>query len=310
MYDSTKPYKKQILYLIRQTWETPWVSVKEGIVEKRFSYNEIHHSDGIGTKGIYHWRQRSFRNAVIDALAMNLNDLAFMRARPYAVLDHLIIPEDDRKAILEIMKYLAEECRKRSIAITGGETAVHDNVQGLELSIAMLGFVKNPKMNRFRNGDVLLGIESTGLHSNGFTKVREIFGDEFREDFVLPTAIYLDDILELDEEFDIHGMMHITGGGFTKLKSLLRNCDAVINRGHGLKPQEIFFELYERGVSDDEMYKIFNCGIGFVIGINERDADKVLNEIKTYKADVIGRIDVGRGDVIIKSEFSEKQVVY
>lgn len=79
MYDPTKPYKKQILELIKQTWETPYVSVKGDIypiIERKFSYPEVDHTDGIGTKGVYHWQQRTFGNAALDALAMNLNDLA------------------------------------------------------------------------------------------------------------------------------------------------------------------------------------------------------------------------------------------
>ena len=244
MYNPTKPYKKQILESVQQTWETPYVSVKRGIVVKKFSLPEYHHTDGIGTKGIYHWNQRSFRNAVIDALAMNLNDLALMRAVPYAIIDHLILPCDNKEAILEIIGHLAGECSKRDIAITGGETAIHNNMEGLEISIAMLGFVERPKQNQFEIGDVLIGIESNGLHSNGFTKVREIFGEEFRQDFIAPTHIYLDIILALDEQFDIHGMAHITGGAFTKLKDFLPDCaDAITKKDHQLEPQQIFREL-------------------------------------------------------------------
>lgn len=310
MYDPAKPYKKQILDLIRQTWGTPYVSVKDRVVERKFSYPEYHHSDGIGTKGVYHWEKRTFRNAVIDALAMNLNDLAMARARPYAIIDHLFLPEDDNSAIYEIMKYLTEECKSRNIAITGGETAIHNNMKGLELSVTMLGFVKKPKVNQFKINDVLIGIESNGLHSNGFTKVREIFGNEYRPEFTLPTNIYLDTILSLDEKFDIHGMMHITGGAFTKLKDLLYNSDAVITNNHKIKPKEIFLELYEKGISDEEMYKTFNCGIGFVLGINKKDVDKCLNEIKDFKADIIGEVVSGKDNVRIKSKFSKKEVIF
>jgi len=310
MYDPTKPYKKEILNLIKQTWETPYVSVKNGVVEKKLSCPECHHIDGIGTKGIFHWEQRSFRNAVLDALAMNLNDLAFMRATPYALIDHLFLPEDDKKAVLDIVRYLTEECRKRNIAITGGETAIHDNLEGLELSITMLGFVKRPKPNQFKEGDVLIGIKSNGLHSNGFTKIRKLFGREYRSDFILPTHIYLNTILALDKKFDIHGMMHITGGAFTKLKDLLDNTDAMIRNDHELEPQEIFFELYRRGISDEEMYKTFNCGIGFILGVDRKDVDEIIKEIKNFKADVIGEITLGEGKVKIQSKFSRKQIEY
>ena len=157
MYDSTKPYKEKVLELIKQTWETPYVSVKNGLLRRKFSCpDEVHHSDGIGTKGIYHWMKRSFGNAVVDAMAMNLNDLAMIGARAYAVVDHLLVPEDDGDAIIEIMKEMTDECNRRDIAITGGETAIHDNMQGLEISMTMLGFVQKPKPNRFNLGDILI----------------------------------------------------------------------------------------------------------------------------------------------------------
>lgn len=308
MYDPTKPYKKQILDLIKETWQTPYVSVKNGILEKKFSYSEYHHTDGIGTKGIYHWNKRSFKNAVIDAMAMDLNDLVLARATPYAIIDHLFLPEEDNEAILNIMGYLTEECKKRNIAISGGETAIHNNMEGLEISITMLGFVKKPKPNQFKIGDYLIGLESSGLHSNGFTKVREVFGNEYRDDFITPTNIYLDRFFALDEKFDIHGMMHITGGAFTKLKDLLRNADAVIIDNHRLQPQPIFKELHEKGISDEEMYKTFNCGIGFILGVNRKDADEIISEIKDFEADVIGEVVSGSGRVKIQSKFSDKEV--
>jgi phosphoribosylformylglycinamidine cyclo-ligase len=269
---------------------------------------EFHHTDGIGTKGIYHWGKRSFKNAILDALAMNLNDLAMVGATPYALIDHLFIPEDDDVAILEMIKYLSEECRKRNIAITGGETAIHNNIEGLELSVTMLGFIEKPKKNQFKINDVLIGIESNGIHSNGFTKVREIFGNELREDFIRPTNIYLDAILKLNKKFDIHGTQHITGGAFTKFKDLLESADILISKNHELEPQEIFKELYQRGISDDEMYKTFNCGIGFVLSVSEQDADEIISEIKNFKADVIGKVISGSGKIKIQSKFSDKEI--
>src|SRR3989344_3345971 len=208
MYDSTKPYKERVLELIRQTWETPHVSVREGLVHKKFSLPEYHHSDGIGTKGIYHWQKRSLGNAVLDAMAMNLNDLAMVCAKAYAIIDHLLVPEDDKDAICEIIQRMADECKLRNIAITGGETAIHNNMQGLEISMTMLGFVEKPKPNKFNLGDILIGIKSNGLHSNGFTKVREVFGEEYREEFTRPTEVYYDEIHRLNDLMEINGMMH------------------------------------------------------------------------------------------------------
>ncbi|MDO8517654.1 MAG: AIR synthase-related protein [Nanoarchaeota archaeon] len=310
MYDTTKPYKNQILELIKSSWETPYVSVKNGVVEKKFCLKEFHHTDGIGTKGIYHWKQKSLRNAVLDSLAMNLNDLPLARAKPYALIDHLFLPNDNEENILEIMSCLTEECKKRNIAITGGETAIHSNMNEIEMSITMLGFIENEKQNKFKIKDNLIGIKSSGLHSNGFTKLREVFGEEYKPEFIVPTKIYSDAILDLNEKYDIHGMMHITGGAYTKLKDLLDNSDAVIEN-HLLKPQIIFYNLYLRGVSAEEMYKTFNCGVGFILSAAKKDSNKIISELKKSDLEscVIGEIVRGSGKIKIQSVFNNKELV-
>ena len=309
MYNPEKPYKKQILKLIQETWDTPYISVKNQIIKKNFSFPEYHHSDGIGTKGIYHWRKRTFKNAVLDALAMNLNDLLMVNAKPYAILNHLFLPKDDKKAVSKIITQLSRECKKRKIAILGGETAIHNDMKGMELSITMLGFIKKPKQSKFQIGDILVGIESNGLHSNGFTKVREIFGDKIKPEFIKPTLIYFDEIFPLIKKLDIHGICHITGGAFTKLKDLLGNTNAKIKRNHKLKPQPIFRELYKKGVSDKEMYKIFNCGIGFILSVNPKDAKRMMKGIKNFRADIIGEVIAGNEKVKIESAFSKKTII-
>lgn len=312
MYDPRKPYKQQILRLIRTTWKTPYLSVQEGIYpifKRKFSYPEVEHTDGIGTKGIYHWRKRTFRNAVLDALAMNLNDLAIVGAVPYKLQSHIVLPKDDHEAILSIVRSLGKECKKRRIAITGGETSIHDDAQGMDISMTVSGFVSNPKPNRFKIGDVLIGIRSGGLHSNGLTKIRELFKKEWRKEFVAPTRIYADEILKLLGKYKIHGMMHITGGAFTKLKDILsEELDVVLEGSLKLAPQKIFYEIYKRGLPDEEMYKTFNCGIGFVLSVDVKDAKKVVKKLKN--ADILGHIVRGRGRIVIHSSFSTKKVVF
>lgn len=310
MYDPTKPYKKQIIKIIETTWNTPYAKVKDGLVFKKNNFPEYHHSDGIGTKGYYHWQKRSFKSAVTDALAMNLNDLAMVNAVPYATIDHLILPEDDRKAILEIMRHLASECHKRKIVISGGETAIHNDFESMEISISMLGFVKKQKENKFRNSDILIGLASSGLHSNGFSKVREVFKNKFDSSFIKPTLIYADLILELNQNFDISGMMHITGGALTKLKDLLDQTDAEITNKHSLKPQKIFYELFNQNITDKEMYRTFNCGVGFIFGIKKGQARDCLRSIKNFKADIIGEIVKGKEDICIESMFSKGKIIY
>ena len=315
-------YKGQILKLIKKTWETPYVWVKNQVVKKKFSFPEFEHVDGIGTKGIYHWKKRSFKNAVLDALAMNLNDFLIANAKPYAILNHLFLPRDDKKAILEIISHLSQECKKRKIAILGGETAINNDMEGMELSITMLGFVEKPRENKFQIDDALIGVESNGLHSNGFSKVREIFRKKIKPEFIKPTLIYFDKIFPLIEKFNIRGMVHITGGAFTKLKDLLNGANAIISRKHKLKPQPIFYEILKKGVSEVQMYKIFNCGIGLILSVSPKDVSSVLSEInpvrnrrflngvKNFKTDIIGKIIPGNGKVIIESAFSNKKIIF
>ncbi|MDP3727748.1 MAG: AIR synthase-related protein [bacterium] len=309
-YEPVKPYKQTILELIRTTWETQYVSVRPGtypVIQKKFSFPEVDHTDGIGTKGVYHWRAGTFRNAVLDSLAMNLNDLAVMRAVPYKLQDHLTVPKEDER-VLEVMRALVAECQQRQIAITGGENSFQDTLDGMDLSITMSGFLRRERQNRFERGDVLIGMPSNGLHSNGFTKVRQVFGGEARPEFTEPTRIYHDAIMALDEHMDIHGMAHITGGAYTKLKELLPSgCGIRIHRDHSLRPQSIFFDLHRKGILDEDMYKTFNCGIGFIFSVSPDDAAKATDGSDLA---VIGEIIADDNVIKIESFFSEREAVF
>jgi len=307
MYNPTKPYKHQILKLIESTWDTPYVGVEKGlypIITKKFSFPEIQHTDGIGTKGFYHWEQRTFNNAVLDALAMNLNDLAMVAAVPYAIQNHIVLPKDDRKAILKIVTSLVSECRKRKIAMTGGETSIHSDASGMDISITVSGFITKKRKNQCRAGDILLGLPSNGLHSNGITKVRELFGKKYRKEFTKPTKIYLDQILPLFRKCKINGMMHITGGAFTKLKDILGKNNAIISQTENIRPQQIFEDLYAKRLSNKVMYSTFNCGIGFILSVPKQEAPKILSKIKEAK--IIGKIIKGNNEVNITSAFDKK----
>lgn len=310
MYQPQKPYKKKIIALIKKTWNTPYAKIifnTYPIIKKKLNLPEVDHTDGIGTKGVYHWQKGTFKEAVIDALAMNLNDLALVRAVPYKLSNHITVPVEDER-ILKILEALATECKKRKIAITGGENSFHDNMNGMEISITMTGFIQGKvKPNKFKTGDILIGLKSSGLHSNGTTTVRRIFKKEIRPEFTVPTKIYLDDILALNKKVDIHGMMHITGGAFTKLKDIMSsNQDINIKRNHKLKPHKIFYELYKRGLTDKEMYTAFNCGVGFILSVGKQDASKVLKQITG--SDIIGEVKKGNGKVVIESLFSTTNI--
>ncbi len=311
MYNPIKPYKHDILKAIEQTWHTPYLSVRRGVYpsfQKKFSYSyrEVDHTDGIGTKGVYHWRAGTLHEAVLDALAMNLNDLAIMGATPYKLSNHISVPKEDGR-IRAIISALARECRKRNIAIVGGETSVHEHQDGLDISMTISGFIKEYFSPLFHSGDTLIGLKSSGLHSNGFTAVRKVLGARTRPEFTVPTIIYSDAILPMLETIPIRGMMHITGGAFTKLKDLLDGkADAIIEQSAKLKPHNIFHELYRRGFSNKKMYTTFNCGIGFVLAVSPKDARRAL--LKLPNAAIIGTIVKGDGKVRITSAFDGKVV--
>lgn len=296
---------------------TRYVSVRDWFMCEKFVNPKYRHVDGIGTKGFYHWRAKSFHAAVKDAIAMNLNDLALARAIPYEITDHIILPEDDHNAFITIVEHLAEECILRDIAITGGESSVHTTQEGLEISISMSGFVARQERNNARADDILIGIQSSGLHSNGFTKVRELFGDDIRDEFTVPTNIYLDLVRVicqkemLENRKIINGMIHVTGGAYTKIKNMLLDKDAVITSAHSLLPQPIFYEIHEKGVSCEDIYMIFNCGIGFVMSVSKWNAEYCLATIRNSgkNADIIGEIREGRGNIKIQSMFSKKEIV-
>ncbi|MDD4989304.1 MAG: AIR synthase-related protein [Candidatus Pacebacteria bacterium] len=310
MYNPTKPYKHKILQLIESTWNTPYVKVERGlypILQKKFSALEVQHTDGIGTKGLHHWQERTFRSAVIDSLAMNLNDLAMVGAIPYAIQNHIVLPKDDHGAILEIVKALAVECKKRKIAMTGGETSIHSDMHGMDISVTVSGLLKSVRQNQCKVGDVLIGLKSNGLHSNGMTKSSEVLGGKYRKEFTEPTRIYLDKILSLLKHCKVNGMMHITGGAFTKLKDILKGADAVIAGPKKLKPQKVFWDMYKKGVSNKTMYSTFNCGIGFILSVPEQEVKKVLSHLKDAK--VIGQVIKGRGEVHITSAFDNKTFI-
>jgi phosphoribosylformylglycinamidine cyclo-ligase len=307
MYSTDKPYKKEVLDIIRATWSTPYVEVLEGgtypVIHRKVNFPEIDHTDGIGTKGLYHWRMRTFHKAICDALAMNLNDLAMAQAIPYKMQCHLTLPDECGEVVVEIMRMLAHECKIRNIAITGGETSIQNTSQCMDISLTVSGFLRNDFSNRPRAGDIIVGISSNGLHSNGFTKVREVFGEDIiRPEFVRATRLYDEAVWQVASCFNIHGMVHITGGAYLKLKEVLRDVDARLFGFPTDHRYPIFREIYRKGISDEEMYKTFNCGIGFMFSLSSSSARSVAQIIP--EAIIIGAVQTGSGNVLIRSQFS------
>lgn len=318
-YDPTKPYKERILKAIEATWKTPYVSVTQGgekefrydpypIVEHHFGGNNlfIDHTDGIGTKGVHHWRARTFKHAVADALAMNLNDIAQVRGTPFKLQNHIILQHDDHEAIIEIVGEMAKLCKSYNIAITGGETSIQNNIMGMDISMTVSSFLSLPCRRETKVGDWLLGVYSSGLHSNGFTLATELLPDNWLESLTYPTINYYNLIDSLWKKYKISGAWHIAGGGFTRLKT--PGIDMRICVPYPGIPA-IFHELYKAtGKNDEVMYKTFNCGVGFVISAEPDVAREIIKSYDDPPIRHIGAVSEGDGRIKIVSSFGGKEL--
>ena len=299
-YDTTKPYKAQILDLIRSTWQAPYATVYQCgqyplVIPRHCCQVEFDHTDGIGTKGVLHWYRRSFAEAAQDALAMNLNDLLTVGAIPYKLQNHLIVPEDDHGAILEIIGHLCELCRKHGICVTGGETAIHSNIEGMELSLTVSGFVPREMPFQAKDGDYIVGLPSTGPHSNGYTLLQQCHPNPP----ITATCIYE------RPEVRWNAMVHVAGGAYTRLKGMLSDTlDIEIAPTPDPFWHPVYRELRGTTVNADEMmYATFNCGYGLIMAVDPEEYDHKLGTI-------LGSVKPGTGKVRIQSAFSEKWVIF
>jgi phosphoribosylformylglycinamidine cyclo-ligase len=249
------------------------------------------HSDGCGTKVLISQLMRKFDTIGIDCVAMCVNDLLCMGVEPMVLLDYLAIERTDEKIITEIMKGLAKGAEEARVAILGGETAVMPDVikgavPGLGFDLAALGagMVNIDKIidgSKIRVGDAIIGLESSGIHSNGFTLARKVlmeaaglkiykFVDEFDktlgEELLTPTKIYVQEILSVVSNYEVHGIAHITGGAFSKLKRFEDYSEVGFLLEELPTPKPIFRLIQEKGkISDEEMFNTFNMGVGICI---------------------------------------------
>ena len=245
-------------------------------------------TDGVGSKILIANEMKRWNTIGIDCIAMNVNDLLAMGIEPLAFVDYIAIHEPDNVIMGQIGEGLAKGARISRMTIVGGETAtLPDIINGLDLAGTCLGMVKKDKVitgEKIEIGDVVIGIPSSGVHSNGYSLVRRIikkagcsYHDPFPynedktigDELLVPTRIYME-ILDAAKEFDIHGLAHITGSGLMKLHRITKYGFDISDP---LEPQPIFRFLQEEGdVEDLEMYKTFNMGMGFVVVVPKKEA--------------------------------------
>ncbi len=270
-------------------------------------------TDGVGTKLKIAFDMDKHDTIGIDAVAMCVNDVLAQGAEPLIFLDYVAIGHNIPEKVEAIVAGVAEGCRQAGCALVGGETAEMPGMyQDGEYDIAgyTTGVVEKSKLidgSKVKVGDVLVGIASSGVHSNGFSLVRKIvsdngfkysdklFGDKSLGEVLLtPTRIYVKQVLEVIKNCDVHGICHVTGGGFDE------NIPRILTEGQGIEIQEgsweilpVFQKLEEWGkVPHREMFNIFNMGVGMVIALDASEADKAIEILKANgeKASVIGKI--------------------
>jgi phosphoribosylformylglycinamidine cyclo-ligase len=287
-------------------------------------------TDGVGSKVQLAAKIKKYDTVGIDLVAMNVNDMLVHGAEPLFFLDYLGVNKVQPSAIVEMVKGVAEGCRIAGCALIGGETAEMPDTYAkddFDMAGFAVGVVERSRIvngGNIRKGDVVLGLGASGLHSNGYTLVRNIcfkklklgMGDRPEQldgavlgDVLLtPTRIYVQPVLKTLAHYKVkkivHGMAHITGGGLlgNVPRVLPKDCDAVLKTDAWPKPR-IFTFLQEAGpVEQQEMYRVFNMGIGYVLIVAEDFADSIARRLTAYGENVykIGRITGGTRRVILK----------
>ena len=282
-------------------------------------------TDGVGTKLRLAFLMNRHDTIGQDAVAMCVNDILVQGAEPLFFLDYLAVGKLDPEQVAQVVKGVAAACKESGCALIGGETAEMSGFypEG-EYDIAgfAVGVVEKDRLitsQRVREGDVLLGLPSSGIHSNGYSLVRRIVfdrkgfrGDEYLEELgktigeelLTPTRLYPKVCLPLLENFELHGMVHITGGGFYDNipRALPEGMSAEID-GAAWEMPVIFRLLQEWGnVEWKEMYRTFNMGIGMVIIAGAEDAEGIKEYLMSQNETCceIGKIVKGNHDVTIK----------
>ncbi len=287
-------------------------------------------TDGVGSKVQLAVEMKKYDTVGIDLVAMSVNDMLVQGAEPLFFLDYIAVNKLEPALIAQMVKGIAAGCKLADCALIGGETAeMPDTYRKGDFDMAgfAVGVVERKKIitgSEVRKGDVILGLASSGIHSNGYTLVRnvcfkqsklkmaseidELGGQKLGEVLLEPTRIYVQPVVRLLRQYKVkkvvHGMAHITGGGLVGNipRILPKNCNAVLQTKTWDKPL-IFDFLQKAGpIEEDEMYGVFNMGIGFVLIVAEDFANAIAQRLKKYGEKVyrIGRITGGNGKVVLK----------
>ncbi|MDC1272351.1 phosphoribosylformylglycinamidine cyclo-ligase [Pelagibacteraceae bacterium] len=271
-------------------------------------------TDGVGTKIEIANILNKYDTIGIDLVAMSVNDLIVQGAKPLLFLDYISINKIDLKKLKSIIKGIVSGCKQSECELVGGETAEMPgtyekgkfDIAGF--AVGVVGKNKILSKNKIKNNDLVLAIPSSGLHSNGYSLVRYVLNKKkinikknnfLRTELLRPTKIYVKEVLELIDKNLINGCANITGGGLAdNIKRIIpENLVAEIDLKK-INTSKIFRWLKKNDISDKEMLKTFNCGVGFCLIISPKNLDKVKKYFtKEFKPYVIGKISKGKNKV-------------
>ena len=284
-------------------------------------------TDGVGTKVLLAIQTGNLSTIGVDLVAMSVNDLITCGAEPLFFLDYLAVNKLTPERLTDVIEGIAAGCRESGCALLGGETAEMPDLyaQGdFDLAGFATGVVDQNRLvtgTRIKEGDVLIGLPSSGIHSNGYSLVRKLIrtkrcrldkhydelGETLGEAVLRPTRIYVRAVRELLEAYRVKrvvtGMAHITGGGLREnIERVLPNrCDAVISKSAWRQPP-VFDFLRRLGVTSAEMFKVFNMGIGYVFVVRPFFANGVMAVLRSSQEQpvIMGSIQHGKGKVRLR----------
>jgi phosphoribosylformylglycinamidine cyclo-ligase len=268
-------------------------------------------TDGVGSKSIIAQMMRRYDTIGIDCVAMNVNDVLCVGARPISIVDYIGVEESDAEMLGAIAIGLAAGAKAAGVSISGGEISpLKDVMRGFDLVGTAVGIVPLDRIITGRDlvpGDVVIGLESSGIHSNGLTLARYVFfkqgtlsvdhvfpelGVPLGEELLRPTLIYVPEILEVINQIPtVKALINITGDGLLNLPRVEARVGFEIDN---MPPVPAIFRLIQThgGVSNAEMYQVYNMGVGFCVLVSEIDRDPVLSILQRHarRAQVIGRV--------------------
>ena len=320
--DAGNTFVKMIKPLVKAT-SRPEVIADIGGFGGLFSLNSskydnpvlVSGTDGVGTKLKIAFMAERHDTIGIDLVAMCVNDIVVQGAEPLFFLDYLATAKLEPEKAVEIVKGIAEGCIQAGCALIGGETAEMPGFytgDDYDLAGFTVGVVERNRIidgSTITVGNKLIGIASSGLHSNGYSLARKIIFERMglgisdllpgmdktvAEELLTPTRIYVKSILNLLRDFRINGIAHITGGGLLENvpRVLPHGCKALIDKTSWQEPA--IFEILRKGgnVEENEMYRAFNCGIGMVLAVPEDEAEEILIRLSGLNevAQVIGEV--------------------